>query len=524
MSDTSLVSVKRALISVSDKSGVVEFASALRDMGVALLSTGGTYRLLQEHGLEVTEVADYTGFPEMMDGRVKTLHPKVHGGILARRGQDDVVMAEHGIDAIDMVVVNLYPFEATVARPDCSLEDAIENIDIGGPTMVRAAAKNHRFVNIVVNASDYGSILAEMRDNHGATSLATRFDLAIKAYEHTAAYDGAIAKYFGKQVPGGSDNFSRTFNLQLHKVQEMRYGENPHQQAAFYIEANPAEAGIATARQVQGKELSYNNVADTDAALECVKNFDQPACVIVKHANPCGVAVAADIGQAYDLAFATDPESAFGGIIAFNRELDAATAAAIVERQFVEVIIAPSVSDEAVAAVAEKKNVRLLVCGEWSVPGAALDYKRVNGGLLVQDRDLGMITASDLEVVSKLQPSEQQLSDLLFAWKVAKFVKSNAIIFANKGQTVGVGAGQMSRINSARIAAIKAEHAGLAVKGSVMASDAFFPFRDGIDNAGKAGVAAVIQPGGSIRDEEVIAAADEHGMAMVFTKMRHFRH
>jgi phosphoribosylaminoimidazolecarboxamide formyltransferase/IMP cyclohydrolase len=524
MSDTSLVSVKRALISVSDKSGVVEFASALRDMGVALLSTGGTYRLLQEHGLEVTEVADYTGFPEMMDGRVKTLHPRVHGGILARRGQDDAVMAEHGIDAIDMVVVNLYPFEATVARPDCSLEDAIENIDIGGPTMVRAAAKNHRFVTIVVNASDYSSILAEMRDHNGATSLATRFDLAIKAYEHTAAYDGAIANYFGKQVPGGSENFSRTFNLQLHKVQEMRYGENPHQQAAFYVEANPAEAGIATARQVQGKELSYNNVADTDAALECVKNFDQPACVIVKHANPCGVAVAADIGQAYDLAFATDPESAFGGIIAFNRELDAATAAAIVERQFVEVIIAPGVSDDAVAAVAEKKNVRLLVCGEWSAPGAALDYKRVNGGLLVQDRDLGMVGASDLEVVSKLQPSEQQLSDLLFAWKVAKFVKSNAIVFAHNGQTVGVGAGQMSRINSARIAAIKAEHAGLSVKGSVMASDAFFPFRDGIDNAGKAGVAAVIQPGGSIRDEEVIAAADEHGMAMVFTKMRHFRH
>src|SRR5210317_484479 len=347
MSDTNLVSVKRALISVSDKSGVVEFASALRDMGVALLSTGGTYRLLQEHGLEVTEVADYTGFPEMMDGRVKTLHPKVHGGILARRGQDDAVMAEHGIDAIDMVVVNLYPFEATVARPDCSLEDAIENIDIGGPTMVRAAAKNHRFVNIVVNASDYGSILAEMRDNHGATSLATRFDLAIKAYEHTAAYDGAIANYFGKRVPGGSEQFSRTFNTQFHKVQEMRYGENPHQQAAFYVEANPAEAGIATAKQIQGKELSYNNVADTDAALECVKNFEQPACVIVKHANPCGVAISKDIGQAYDLAFATDPESAFGGIIAFNRELDAATAAVIVERQFVEVIIAPSVSDEA---------------------------------------------------------------------------------------------------------------------------------------------------------------------------------
>ena len=524
MSDTSLVSVKRALISVSDKSGVVEFASALRELGVELLSTGGTYRLLQDNGLAVTEVAEYTGFPEMMDGRVKTLHPKVHGGILARRGQDEAVMAEHGIDAIDMVVVNLYPFEATVAKPDCSLEDAIENIDIGGPTMVRAAAKNHRFVNIVVNASDYSTLLEEMRANEGATSLATRFDLAIKAYEHTAAYDGAIANYFGKRVPGGSENFARTFNTQFHKVQEMRYGENPHQQAAFYVEANPAEAGIATARQIQGKELSYNNVADTDAALECVKNFNEPACVIVKHANPCGVAVADNIGAAYDLAFATDPESAFGGIIAFNRELDAATAAAIVERQFVEVIIAPSISDAAATVVAEKKNVRLLVCGEWSTPGAALDYKRVNGGLLIQDRDLGMVTLDDLKVVSKVQPSEQQISDLLFAWKVAKYVKSNAIIYANNGQTVGVGAGQMSRINSARIAGIKAEHAGLAVIGSVMASDAFFPFRDGIDNAGQAGIAAVIQPGGSIRDEEVIAAADEHGMAMVFTGMRHFRH
>ena len=369
MSDTNLVKVKRALISVSDKSGIVEFASALRELGVELLSTGGTYRLLQDNGLEVTEVADYTGFPEMMDGRVKTLHPKVHGGILARRGQDDAVMAEHGIDAIDMVVVNLYPFEATVARPDCSLEDAIENIDIGGPTMVRAAAKNHRFVNIVVNASDYADILDEMRANDGATSLATRFDLAIKAYEHTAAYDGAIANHFGTLVPGGSDSFPRTFNTQFHKVQEMRYGENPHQQAAFYVEANPAEAGIATARQIQGKELSYNNVADTDAALECVKNFDEPACVIVKHANPCGVAVADDIGKAYDLAFATDPESAFGGIIAFNRELDAATAAAIVERQFVEVIIAPSVSDDG-----REQWRRRRMCACWPVasgqPGA----------------------------------------------------------------------------------------------------------------------------------------------------------
>ncbi|MEP4485920.1 MAG: bifunctional phosphoribosylaminoimidazolecarboxamide formyltransferase/IMP cyclohydrolase [Halioglobus sp.] len=527
MSDESLVTIRRALISVSDKSGIVDFATGLREHGVELLSTGGTYKLLKDSGLVVTEVSQYTGFPEMMDGRVKTLHPKVHGGILARRGQDDAVMAEHGIEAIDMVVVNLYPFEATVARPDCSLADAIENIDIGGPTMVRAAAKNHQYVNIVVNATDYNDILAEMAGNGGATGIDTRFNLAIKAYEHTAAYDGAIANHFGRLVPGGSTEFPRTFNTQFHKVQDMRYGENPHQQAAFYVESNPGEVGISTASQLQGKELSYNNVADTDAALECVKNFQQPACVIVKHANPCGVAVADTIANAYDLAFATDPESAFGGIIAFNRELDAATAAAIVERQFVEVIIAPSVSDAAVAVVAEKKNVRLLACGEWGVSGqasTALDYKRVNGGLLVQDRDLGMVTQDELKVVSKLQPSEQQWQDLLFAWKVAKFVKSNAIVYASNGQTVGVGAGQMSRINSARIAAIKAEHAGLQVKGSVMASDAFFPFRDGIDSAGQSGIAAVIQPGGSIRDEEVIAAADEHGMAMVFTGMRHFRH
>ena len=522
MSD--LVKVRRALISVSDKSGIGEFASALRALGVELLSTGGTYRLLRELGLDVTEVADYTGFPEMMDGRVKTLHPKVHGGILGRRGQDDNVMAAHGIDPIDMVVVNLYPFSATVANPDCTVEDAIENIDIGGPTMVRAAAKNHPFVTIVVNASDYGEILSEMQSNGGSTSLESRFNLAIKAYEHTAAYDGAIANHFGTLVPDGSPKFPRTFNAQFHKVQEMRYGENPHQQAAFYVEANPAEAGIATARQIQGKELSYNNVADTDAALECVKNFHQPACVIVKHANPCGVAIAGSISEAYDLAFATDTESAFGGIIAFNRELDTKTAASIVERQFVEVIIAPSVSEEAAALVADKKNVRLLSCGEWSAPGPALDYKRVNGGLLIQDRDLGMITRDDLTVVSKCQPTEQQLQDLMFAWIVAKFVKSNAIVYAANGQTIGVGAGQMSRINSARIAAIKAEHARLSVQGSVMASDAFFPFRDGIDNAGQAGIAAIIQPGGSIRDDEVIAAADEHGMAMVFTGMRHFRH
>ncbi|MFT6287852.1 MAG: phosphoribosylaminoimidazolecarboxamide formyltransferase/IMP cyclohydrolase, partial [Alcanivorax sp.] len=422
MSDIDLTTVKRALISVSDKSGIVEFASALRDAGVELLSTGGTYRLLQENGLQVTEVSEHTGFPEMMDGRVKTLHPKIHGGILARRGQDDAVMAEQGIDAIDMVVVNLYPFEATVAKPDCSLEDAIENIDIGGPTMVRAAAKNHRFVSIVVDADDYAAITAEMQANSGATRLQTRFDLAVKAYEHTAAYDGAIANHFGRLVNPGSENFPRTFNTQFFKTQEMRYGENPHQRAAFYKEANPSEAGIATASQLQGKELSYNNVADTDAALECVKNFEQPACVIVKHANPCGVAVAENISKAYDLAFATDPESAFGGIIAFNRELDADTAATICERQFVEVIIAPAVSIEAAAVIAAKKNVRLLSCGQWTTSGPALDYKRVNGGLLVQDRDLGMVVKADLTVVSKLQPTEQQWVDLLFAWKVAKFV------------------------------------------------------------------------------------------------------
>tara|TARA_R110001599_G_scaffold76384_1_gene209020 strand:+ start:28610 stop:30184 length:1575 start_codon:yes stop_codon:yes gene_type:complete len=524
MSDSHLVPVRRALISVSDKTGIVEFATELQALGVALLSTGGTYRLLRDTGLEVTEVADHTGFPEMMDGRVKTLHPTIHGGILARRGQDDAVMAEHGIDAIDMVVVNLYPFEATVAKPDCTLEDAVENIDIGGPTMVRAAAKNHRWVNIVVSAGDYTRIIEEMRTHEGATTLATRFDLAIRAYEHTAAYDGAIANHFGKLAPGGSPAFPRTFNTQFHKAQEMRYGENPHQKAAFYVEAQPAEAGIATARQLQGKELSYNNVADTDAALECVKNFAEPACVIVKHANPCGVAVAANLLEAYNLAFATDPESAFGGIIAFNRELDAETAQAIVERQFVEVIIAPAVSAGAQEVVAAKQNVRVLACGNWSESQPALDYKRVNGGLLVQDRDLGMVESGDLRIVSKRQPTPQQMLDLLFAWKVAKFVKSNAIVYAANGQTVGVGAGQMSRVNSARIAAIKAEHAGLAVRGSVMASDAFFPFRDGIDNAGKAGIAAVIQPGGSIRDEEVIAAADEHDMAMVFTGMRHFRH
>ncbi len=520
-----LLPVRRALISVSDKTGIADFARALADRGVEILSTGGTFKLLKDSGITAREVSDHTGFPEMMDGRVKTLHPKIHGGILGRRGTDDAIMAEHGIAPIDMVVVNLYPFEQTVANPDCDLPTAIENIDIGGPTMVRSAAKNHRDVAIVVNASDYDAILEELSGQNGQLSMATRYDLAVKAFEHTAAYDGAIANYLGARLKAEAEAFPRTWNQQFTKAQDLRYGENPHQRSAFYVERNPAEPCIATARQLQGKELSYNNIADTDAALECVKQFEAPACVIVKHANPCGVAVAATIGDAYELAYATDPESAFGGIIAFNRELDAATAKAICERQFVEVIIAPSVSAEATAAVAAKKNVRLLECGQWSArPNDFFDFKRVNGGLLLQDRDNGMVAAGDLRVVSKVAPSEEQLRDLLFTWKVAKFVKSNAIVYGRNQQTVGVGAGQMSRVNSARIAAIKAEHAGLQVQGAVMASDAFFPFRDGIDNAARAGIAAVIQPGGSMRDEEVIAAADEHGIAMVFTGMRHFRH
>ncbi|NNC54392.1 MAG: bifunctional phosphoribosylaminoimidazolecarboxamide formyltransferase/IMP cyclohydrolase, partial [Pseudomonadales bacterium] len=524
MSNSSnLVTVRRALLSVSDKSGIAEFARALHEMGVELLSTGGTFRLLQEQGIPVLEVAEHTGFPEMMDGRVKTLHPKIHGGILARRGVDDATLAEHDIAPIDMVVVNLYPFAATVADPDCSREQAIENIDIGGPTMVRAAAKNHQSVTIVVNAADYGTVLSEMRANQAATAYNTRFDLAIKAYEHTAAYDGAIANYFGNHVPGGGPEFPRSFNSQFLKTQDLRYGENPHQRAAFYREANTAEVSIASAKQLQGKELSYNNIADTDAALETVKLFERPSCVIVKHANPCGVASDENLFAAYEKAFATDAESAFGGIIAFNRELDAKTAAAICERQFVEVIIAPAASADAQKAVAEKKNVRLLICGAFTPSSPALDYKRVNGGLLVQDRDLGMVNASDLKVVTRRKPDDSEIEDMLFSWKVAKMVKSNAIVYARAQRTIGVGAGQMSRVNSARIAAIKAEHAKLEVSGSCMASDAFFPFRDGIDNAAAVGIKTVIQPGGSIRDEEVIAAADEHDMAMVFTGMRHFR-
>ncbi|ELU4010922.1 bifunctional phosphoribosylaminoimidazolecarboxamide formyltransferase/IMP cyclohydrolase [Vibrio vulnificus] len=524
--------IRRALISVSDKTGIVEFAQALAERGVDILSTGGTARLLAEQGIAVTEVSDYTGFPEMMDGRVKTLHPKVHGGVLGRRGQDDEVMAKHGINPIDMVVVNLYPFAETVAKEGCTLADAVENIDIGGPTMVRSAAKNHKDVTIVVNASDYHRVITEMDANDKSLTLETRFDLAIAAFEHTAAYDGMIANYFGTMVPSYGENkegdeeseFPRTFNQQFIKKQDMRYGENSHQAAAFYVEANPQEASVATARQIQGKALSYNNIADTDAALECVKEFNEPACVIVKHANPCGVALGKNILEAYNRAYQTDPTSAFGGIIAFNQELDAETATAIVERQFVEVIIAPSVSAEAIEVVAAKKNVRLLECGEWTTKTTGFDVKRVNGGLLVQDRDQGMVSLDDLKVVSKRQPTEEELKDALFCWKVAKYVKSNAIVYSKGDMTIGVGAGQMSRVYSAKIAGIKAADEGLQVEGCVMASDAFFPFRDGIDAAAEAGIKCVIQPGGSMRDDEVIAAADEHGMAMIFTGMRHFRH
>ncbi|ENO1896249.1 bifunctional phosphoribosylaminoimidazolecarboxamide formyltransferase/IMP cyclohydrolase [Vibrio vulnificus] len=524
--------IRRALISVSDKTGIVEFAQALAERGVDILSTGGTARLLAEQGIAVTEVSDYTGFPEMMDGRVKTLHPKVHGGVLGRRGQDDEVMEKHGINPIDMVVVNLYPFAETVAKEGCTLADAVENIDIGGPTMVRSAAKNHKDVTIVVNASDYHRVITEMDANDKSLTLETRFDLAITAFEHTAAYDGMIANYFGTMVPSYGENkegdeeskFPRTFNQQFIKKQDMRYGENSHQAAAFYVEANPQEASVATARQIQGKALSYNNIADTDAALECVKEFNEPACVIVKHANPCGVALGKNILEAYNRAYQTDPTSAFGGIIAFNQELDAETATAIVERQFVEVIIAPSVSAEAMEVVAAKKNVRLLECGEWTTKTTGFDVKRVNGGLLVQDRDQGMVSLDDLKVVSKRQPTEEELKDALFCWKVAKYVKSNAIVYSKGDMTIGVGAGQMSRVYSAKIAGIKAADEGLQVEGCVMASDAFFPFRDGIDAAAEAGIKCVIQPGGSMRDDEVIAAADEHGMAMIFTGMRHFRH
>ncbi|MDD2739461.1 MAG: bifunctional phosphoribosylaminoimidazolecarboxamide formyltransferase/IMP cyclohydrolase [Methylomonas lenta] len=515
--------VTRALISVSDKTGVLEFCQALNQLGIELLSTGGTAKLLAENNIAVTEVSDYTGFPEMMDGRVKTLHPKIHGGILARRGIDDAVMAANAIQPIDMVVVNLYPFEQTVANPNCDLETAIENIDIGGPTMIRAAAKNHADVAIVVDPADYAATLAELQSNAASLSHDTRFKLALKSFEHTARYDTAIATYLSKTL---STEFPETLNLQFHRLQNMRYGENPHQNAAFYQEKQPQVGSIAAAKQLQGKELSYNNIADADAALECVKAFsEQATCVIVKHANPCGVAISDTLLNAYNLAYATDPTSAFGGIIAFNQELDETTAAEITGRQFVEVIIAPVISEGAKAVLAKKQNIRVLECGYWNeATSTALDFKRVGGGLLVQEKDTGSITAADIKIVSQRVPTEQEMADLMFAWKVAKFVKSNAIVYCKNGQTIGIGAGQMSRVYSAKIAGIKAADEGLVVPGSVMASDAFFPFRDGIDAAAAAGITAVIHPGGSMRDQEVIDAANEHNIAMVLTGMRHFRH
>ncbi|MCK0527460.1 bifunctional phosphoribosylaminoimidazolecarboxamide formyltransferase/IMP cyclohydrolase [Anaerobiospirillum sp. NML120449] len=538
--------VRRALISVSDKTGVLEFAQALSKRGVEILSTGGTAKLLMDNGVQVIEVSDYTGFPEMMDGRLKTLHPKIHGGILGRRGTDEAVMDEHGIKPIDLVCVNLYPFVKTTSDPDCSLEKAIENIDIGGPTMVRAAAKNHRDVAIVVNAGDYDRVIAEMDANNGSLTYKTRFDLAVAAYEHTASYDSAIANYFGTiasdygikdenetGTPVISETgvelvkrqFPRTLNLNFVKLQGMRYGENPHQQAAFYKDTSLTNASIATAVQYQGKELSYNNIADTDAAIECVREFlEQPCCVIVKHANPCGVAMADNLTDAYIKAFESDSESAFGGIIAFNRELDGKTAQAIVDRQFCEVIVAPSVTEEAKQAVAAKKNIRLLAIGDMDERQPRYDFKRVNGGLLVQDADLVNVKREDLKVVTKRAPTEEEITEMLFAWRVCKYTKSNAIVYTSANRTLGIGCGQTSRVFSARIATIRAEDAKLSLQGSALASDAFFPFRDGVDAAAAAGVKCIIQPGGSIRDEEVIQAADEHGIAMVFTGVRHFRH
>ena len=517
--------IKRALLSVSDKSGLLDFARSLVNAGVELLSTGGTAKAIRDAGLPVIDVADFTGFPEMLDGRVKTLHPKVHAGILARRDLPEHVatMDAHGMPYIDLVCVNLYPFVATVSKPH-TLDEAIENIDIGGPAMVRSSAKNYRHVAIVTDPADYRALVAEMQVHSGALTEATRFNLAKKAFTHTAQYDGHISNYLtALNDAGGKDTFPERLTLQFERAQICRYGENPHQAGAFYVEHAAPAGTIATARQLQGKELSYNNIADTDAALECVKQFDNaPACVIVKHANPCGVAYGTDLLDAYNRAYQTDPESAFGGIIAFNGRLDGATAQAIVERQFIEVIIAPEVSPEAIAAVAAKKNVRLLECGIWRGAVTQMDMKRVAGGLLVQDADIKLLDTTT--VVTARAPTPQEMDDLLFAWRVAKFVKSNAIVYARERMTVGVGAGQMSRINSARIAAIKAEQAGLPVPGSVMASDAFFPFRDGIDQAAQSGIVAVIQPGGSLRDDEVIAAANEHGLAMVFTGVRHFKH
>ena len=516
---------RQALISVSDKSGAAQLARALHACGIGILSTGGTAKLLREAGVPVVEIGDYTGFPEMLDGRVKTLHPKVHAGILARRDLPAHMqaMTRANLATIDLVIVNLYPFVQTISGAGCTLEQAIENIDIGGPTMVRAAAKNWQHVVVVTDPADYPALIAEMQSANGAISVETRYRLARKAFSHTAAYDGAISDYLtATDINGARHAFPGQINMSFAKIQDLRYGENPHQQAAFYRDLDAVPGALSNYRQLQGKELSYNNIADADAAWECVKTFEQPACVIIKHANPCGVAVADGTAQAYRRAFKTDPTSAFGGIIAFNREIDLETAEAV-SQQFMEVLIAPRIAAEAASALAKKTNVRVL---EVPIERGAnrYDTKRIGGGLLVQTPDTMNVQISDMRIVTKKQPAPRQLSDLLFAWRVAKFVKSNAIVFCGDGMTLGVGAGQMSRVDSARIASIKAENAGLSLKGSVVASDAFFPFRDGVDVVAKAGAAAIIQPGGSVRDDEVIAAADEHGVAMVLTGVRHFRH
>ena len=526
MFDTTLAPVRRALLSVSDKHGLLDLARALDALGVELLSTGGSARALREAGLPVREVREITGFPEIMDGRIKTLHPRIHGGLLGRRGTDDAVMAEHGIAPIDLLVVNLYPFERTVARPDCGLDEAIENIDIGGPAMLRAAAKNHAHVAVLVDPADYAPLI-EALHGEGGTTLALRQRLAAKAYAHTARYDGLIADWLGAQIEHArGEPFAPTLHLALRRAYSLRYGENPHQAGALYLEAGAAPGVAATARVLGGKELSYNNLADADAALECVKAFQRtPACVIVKHGNPCGVALGADNLEAYQAAYACDPTSAFGGIIAFNQALDGATAAAILAQQFVEVVLAPEIDMDAQAAFTKKPNVRVLATGAWPEQAApARELKRVAGGYLVQDTDRDTLLLTDLKVVSRRVPSSAELRDLLFAWHVAMYVKSNAIVYARDGRTLGIGAGQTSRVISARIAALKAQEAGQDLHGAALASDAFFPFRDGIDAAAAAGLKAVIQPGGSMRDAEVIAAADEHGMTMVFTGVRHFRH
>jgi phosphoribosylaminoimidazolecarboxamide formyltransferase/IMP cyclohydrolase len=521
--------IKRALISVSDKTGVVEFARALRDFGIEILSTGGTAKLLADSGVEVTDVAEYTGWPEMLDGRVKTLHPKIHAGILCRRNHESDVrtLGDHGIAPIDLVAVNLYPFQKTSERPDCSLPEAIEQIDIGGPTLLRAAAKNFEFVTVVVNYSHYPRILEVLKNNNGSVDAAFRFDLAVHAFEHTAHYEDTIANYLGRSLDdGGRTSFPRTLNLQFHRLQQLRYGENPHQRAAFYAEEQPVQGTVSNLRLVQGKDPSFNNIADCDTALGCVNTFIEPACVIVKHANPCGVAVGETILAAYEQAYHTDPASAFGGVIAFNRRLDASTVETVLARQFVELVVAPSIEKEALAVFSGKPKVRVFESGTGTDDASPMTYefKRVRGGLLVQDWDQATIDEQNLKVVTQRAPTKKEVGDLLFAWKVARFVKSNAIVFCRDGHTVGIGAGQMSRVDSARIAVLKAADAGIDVRGSVMASDAFFPFRDGLDQAGSAGVTAVIQPGGSMRDSEVVDAANEHNIAMVFTGIRHFRH